>query len=65
MKNITLPQALVLIACIAAPVAAYKLLGSPEAAAIGMTVGMIVNFVLGRDNSQPPADPPSGIKLVK
>lgn len=65
MKNITLPQALVLIACIAAPVAAYKFLGSPEAAAIGMTVGMIVNFVLGRDSTQPPAPPPSGVKLVK
>lgn len=64
MKNISLPQALVLIACIAAPIAAYKLLGSPEAAAASMIVGMIVNFVLGRD-SAPPAPPSSGIKLVK
>lgn len=68
MKNITLPQALVLIACIAAPVAAYKFLGSPEAAAIGMTVGMIVNFILGRDNRTPPSDPPAdppNLTLVK
>ena len=50
MKSISLPQALVLIACIAAPIAAYKLLGSPEAAAASMIVGMIVNFILGRDN---------------
>jgi hypothetical protein len=53
MKNITLPQALVLLACIAAPIAAYKFLGSPEAAAASMVVGMILNFLLGRD-------PPSG-----
>ncbi len=48
IANITLPQALVLIACLAAPVAAYKLLGSPEAAAATAAVGMVVNFVLGR-----------------
>lgn len=64
MKSITLPQALVLIVCIAAPIAAYKLLGSPEAAAASMIVGMVLNFVLGRD-SAPPAPPASGIKLVK
>lgn len=64
MKNITLPQALVLIACVAAPIAAYKLLGSPEAAAASMLVGMIVNFLLGRD-AAPPAPPTSGVKLVK
>lgn len=64
MKSITLPQALVLIACMAAPIAAYKFLGSPEAAAAGMVVGMVVNFLLGRD-AAPPAPPSSGIKLVK
>lgn len=64
MKNLTLPQALVLVACIAAPIAAYKLLGSPEAAAASMIVGMIVNFVLGREAALP-APPASGIKLVK
>jgi hypothetical protein len=66
VKNLTLPQALVLIACIAAPIAAYKLLGSPEAAAASMVVGMIVNFLLGRDSAPPP--PPaasSGIHLVE
>lgn len=64
MKNISLPQALVLIACIAAPIAAYKLLGSPEAAGASMVVGMIVNFILGREGA-PPAPPSSGVKLVK
>jgi hypothetical protein len=63
MRNLTLPQALVLIACIAAPIAAYKLLGSPEAAAAGMVVGMIVNFVLGRESPPPSAN--SGVRLVK
>ncbi len=62
MKNMTIPQALVLIACIAAPIAAYKLLGSPEAAAASMVVGMIVNFVLGRDDS---GSPPPNLTLVK
>ena len=67
MKSITLPQALVLVACIAAPIAAYKLLGSVEAGGVVMAVGMIVNFVLGRDNSSPPPPPAasSGIKLVE
>lgn len=48
MKSINFPQALVLLACIAAPIAAYKWLGSPEAAAASMVVGMILNFLLGR-----------------
>lgn len=65
MKNITLPQALVLIACIAAPIAAYKLLGSAEAAGAGMIVGMVVNFLLGRDAGPPPPALSSGVKLVK
>lgn len=46
--NITWQQAAVLIACIAAPVAAYKFLGSPEAAAVVTTAGMIINFLIGR-----------------
>lgn len=54
MKNITLPQALVLICCIAAPIAAYKFLASPEAAAVGMTVGMLINFLLGRAGEEEP-----------
>lgn len=67
MKNLTLPQALVLIACIAAPIAAYKLLGSVEAGGVVMAVGMIVNFLLGRDAPPPPPPPPenSGLKLVE
>lgn len=50
MKNITTPQAIVLVACIAAPIAAYKWLGSPEAAGASMVVGMILNFLLGRND---------------
>jgi hypothetical protein len=65
VKNISIPQALVLIACIAAPIAAYKLLGSPEAAAASMVVGMIANFLLGRDSAPPPPPPNSGLKLVE
>lgn len=49
MKNITFPQAMVLLACIAAPIVAYKFLGSPEAAAATMAVGMVLNFLLGRE----------------
>ncbi len=56
MKSITPQQALVLIACLAAPIAAFKLLGSAEAAAATYAVGMIVNFLLGRD--APPAVKP-------
>lgn len=56
MKNITIQQALVLVACIAAPVVAYKLLASAEAAAAVAAVGMIVNFVLGRDALPPKTD---------
>lgn len=65
MKNITLPQALVLVVCIAAPIAAYKLLGSPEAAAASMIVGMVLNFVLGRESPPPPPPANSGLKLVE
>lgn len=64
MKSITFPQALVLIACMGAPIAAYKLLDSPEAAAAGMVIGMVVNFLLGRE-SQAPVPASSGIKLVR
>jgi hypothetical protein len=57
MKNITLAQALVLAVCVAAPIAAYKLLGSEEAAAATMIGGMVVNFMLGRPHEEP--KPPS------
>lgn len=53
MKSITLAQALVLVACVAAPIAAYRLLGSPEAAAASMIVGMVLNFLLGRNPKEP------------
>lgn len=48
MKSVTPAQAIVLVACLAAPIVAYKLLGSAEAAAASMVVGMVVNFALGR-----------------
>ncbi len=57
MKSITYQQALVLVACLAAPILAYKLLSSVEAAGATAMVGMIVNFLLGRGD--PPQDPPS------
>lgn len=66
MKSITLQQALVLIACLGAPIVAYKLLSSVEAAGATAMVGMIVNFLLGRsDPKDPPSeDPPAGGKLA-
>ncbi len=48
MKNLTVSQTVILLASIAAPIVAYKILGSPEAAAATMTVGLVVNFVIGR-----------------
>lgn len=61
MKNFSLPQALILIACIVAPIVAYKLLDSVVAGGITMTIGMVLNFVLGRGDppSPPPGNPPS------
>ncbi len=54
VKNLTLPQALVFIACLAAPIAAYKLLGSVEAGIVVGYVGMGINFLLGRGASPAP-----------
>ncbi len=48
LQNLTWQQALVFIACMAAPVLAYRFLGSAEAVAATTGVGMIVNFMLGR-----------------
>lgn len=47
--TVTLPQALVLVVCVLAPILAYKLLGSEIGAGILMTTGMLLNFMLGRD----------------
>ena len=55
MKNITPAQAIVLVACLTAMVVANKLLGSEAATMIVGTVGMLVNFLLGRDPPPPPA----------
>lgn len=66
MKTITWQQALILLVCMAIPVAAFKFLGSPEAAGASMAAGMVLNFLLGRD-SDPPAPPASrgpGLKAV-
>ena len=63
MKSITYQQALVLIACLTAPILAYKLLSSVEAAGATAMVGMIVNFLLGRNDPPPPSDPPKGPSL--
>ena len=48
LQNLTWQQAIVFVACLAAPVAAYKLLGTADAVAATTLVGMIVNFMLGR-----------------
>jgi len=55
MKNITFQQAIVFVACLAAPIAAYKLLNSPEAAAATMFVGMVLNFIMGRPADKEPS----------
>lgn len=59
MKNFTLPQAIVLAACVVATFLAYKFLGT-ESAGVAAVVGMIINFALGRDgNGGPPPNAPA------
>jgi hypothetical protein len=60
MKNLSWPQLVVLLACVAAPIVAYKLLGSAEAAAASMVVGMVLNFLMGRSGPSDPPPPSSG-----
>ncbi len=52
MKNITLPQVVILLACIAAPIVAYKFLGSTEAALATGPIGSIILFLLGRSDDK-------------
>jgi hypothetical protein len=47
LRNITLPQALILIACVAGTICAYKFLGE-NAGHATMIVSMILNFMAGR-----------------
>ncbi len=56
IKNLTAAQALVLVACLAAPIVAFKLLGSSEAAAATAAVGTVLTFLLGRVAQDPPKD---------
>ena len=58
MKNITGTQLIALLACLVAPIAAFKLLGSIEGAAATYGVGMVLTFLLGRPQD-PPSDPPA------
>lgn len=51
-KNITFPQVLILVACLASVIVAYKF-EAPYATAVGGLVGTIVAFMLGRDPSPP------------
>ncbi len=61
MKTITWQQLVLFLACLVTPIAAYKLLGSAEAAAASMGAGMILLFLTGRgDPPAPPPSPPSG-----
>ncbi len=55
MRSISFPQVLILLACIAAPIVAYKFLGSAEAAAATTGIGMIVTFLLGRPSDAKPS----------
>ncbi len=59
IRNLTWPQVIVLVACLAATFGAYKLLG-PEAGNLSAIASTIVTFLLGRD---PPTNPPSGSPL--
>ncbi len=52
LQNLTVAQAIVLVACLAAPIAAFKLLGSSEAAAATAAVGTVVTFLLGRTSEE-------------
>jgi hypothetical protein len=55
MKNVTPLQVIVFVACVAAPIAAYKILATADAAAALVFVGMVINFFLGRNDSAPEA----------
>jgi len=54
LKNVTLPQALILIALIGAVIAAYKMFGE-GAGAVMLGVQGAITFLLGRGNGDPPA----------
>lgn len=54
-SNYTWSQVVVFVACLAAPIAAYKLLDSVEAAAALVVIGQAVNFMIGR--TAPPSAP--------
>lgn len=63
MKNITTAQAIVLVACVAALVAAHKLFDSTVADGIVASVGMLINFLLGREEK--PAPQPVQLSLFE
>ncbi len=64
MKNLTWPQVVILLACLAAPIVAYKLLDSVAAGAVLMGPGMIITFLLGRGEPPPPAGPSDTAKTI-
>jgi len=57
LRNVTLPQALILIACVAGTICAYKFLGE-NAGHATMIVSTILNFMAGRGD--PPSPPKDG-----
>jgi hypothetical protein len=64
IRNLTWQQVAVLVACLAATFAAYKLLG-PEAGGVSSVVSAVLAFLLGRDPPPPPApEAPPALKLV-
>lgn len=58
LKNLTTAQAIVLVACLAAPIIAFKLLGAVEAGAATAAVGTVLSFLMGRTSPNDPALPP-------
>lgn len=66
-KNVTLPQALILIALLAAVIATYKLFGE-GAGAVMLGIQGAFTFFMGRNNDPPPPNDGQGgspnLKLV-
>jgi hypothetical protein len=58
LKSITLPQALLLIACLASLILAPKFLGEGDAERVVLAAGYILTFLAGR-GAAPAATPPA------
>lgn len=56
-KNATPVEAIILIACIAAPIVTYKMFDSTTATVVVAAIGTMINFMLGRGGSHAPPLP--------